>query len=105
MGHTLGLMQDSTINSDMITCCFLAICVVCLLESTTFSCYERKELKHIRNQIRSEFYDLPQILRIVSKAGRIGLFGWRDLIVALPNLPLLTYRWARRKNQKNNNNI
>jgi anaerobic magnesium-protoporphyrin IX monomethyl ester cyclase len=65
--------------------------------------YGRKELKHIRNQIRSEFYDLPQILRIVRKAGRIGLFGWSDLMVALPNLPLLMYRWARRKNRKNNN--
>jgi anaerobic magnesium-protoporphyrin IX monomethyl ester cyclase len=62
--------------------------------------YGRKELKHIRNRIRSEFYDLPQILRIVGKAGRIGLFDWRDLMVALPNLPLLMYRWARRKNRK-----
>jgi radical SAM superfamily enzyme YgiQ (UPF0313 family) len=67
--------------------------------------YGRKELKHIRNQIRSEFYDLPQILRIIRKAGRIGLLGWSDLRVALPNLPLLMYRWARRKNRKKNNNI
>ena len=63
----------------------------------------RKELKHIRNQICSEFYDLPQILHIVGKAVRIGLFDWRDLMVALPNLPLLMYRWARRENRKNNN--
>ena len=60
--------------------------------------YGRKELKRIRNRIRSEFYDLPQILHIVRKASRIGLFDWRDLMVALPNLPLLMYRWARRKN-------
>ena len=65
--------------------------------------YGHKELKHIRNRIRSEFYDLPQILRIARKAGRIGLFDWRDLMVALPNLPLLMYRWARRENRKNNN--
>ncbi|MHC4463462.1 MAG: B12-binding domain-containing radical SAM protein [Planctomycetota bacterium] len=62
--------------------------------------YGRKELRHIRNRIRSEFYDLPQILRIVKKAGRIGLIGWRDLTVALPNLPLLMYRWSRRKSRK-----
>ena len=68
-------------------------------------CYGRKELKQIRNRIRSGFYDLPQILCIFSKAGRIGLFGWRDLMVALPNFPLLTYRWARRRNQKKNNII
>jgi anaerobic magnesium-protoporphyrin IX monomethyl ester cyclase len=65
--------------------------------------YGRKELKRIRNRIRSEFYDLPQILRIVRKAGRIGLFDGRDLMVAIPNLPLLMYRWARRKSRKNNN--
>jgi anaerobic magnesium-protoporphyrin IX monomethyl ester cyclase len=64
--------------------------------------YGRKELKHIRNRIRSEFYDLPQILRIVRKVGRIGLFDWRDLMVAFPNLPLLMYRWARQKSRKKN---
>jgi len=67
--------------------------------------YGRKELKNIRNQIRSEFYDIPQILRIVKKAGRIGLFNWQDLMVAFPNFPLLMYRWTSRKNRKKNNNI
>jgi radical SAM superfamily enzyme YgiQ (UPF0313 family) len=62
--------------------------------------YGRKELRHIRNRIRSDFYDLRQILRIIRKAARIGLLGWRDLRVALPNLPLLMYRWSRRKSQK-----
>ena len=47
-----------------------------------------EELKRIRNRIRSEFYDLPQILHIAHKAWRIGLFRWSDLTVALPNLPL-----------------
>ncbi len=59
--------------------------------------YGRKELKQIRNRIRSEFYDLAQVIHIVRKAGRIGLVGWRDLRVALPNLPRLIYRLARRK--------
>ncbi len=59
--------------------------------------YGRKELKQIRNRIRSEFYDLAQVIHLVRKAGRIGLVGWRDLRVALPNLPRLIYRLARRK--------
>jgi magnesium-protoporphyrin IX monomethyl ester (oxidative) cyclase len=62
--------------------------------------YGRKELRHIRNRIRSEFYNPSQIIHIVRKAGRIGLVGWRDLMVAFPNLPLLMYRWARRKKRK-----
>jgi radical SAM superfamily enzyme YgiQ (UPF0313 family) len=59
--------------------------------------YGHKELKQIRNRIRSEFYDLAQIIHIIRKAGRIGLVGGRDLAVALPNLPLLACRLARRK--------
>jgi len=62
--------------------------------------YGRKELKQIRNRIRSAFYDPGQLIHIVRKAVRIGLFSWRDLMVAFPSLPLLTYRVARRKKQK-----
>ena len=62
--------------------------------------YGRRELRNIRNRIRSGFYDLPQILRIAKKAGRLGFVGWRDLMVFFPNLPLLMYRWARRKSRK-----
>jgi len=62
--------------------------------------YGHKELKQIRNQIRSEFYDLPQIMHIAKKARRIGLANGRDLAVALPKLPLLMYRLAKRKIRK-----
>jgi len=62
--------------------------------------YGRKELKQIRNKIRSEFYDLPQIGQIVKKARQIGLVNGRDLAVALPHLPLLMYKLARRKIRK-----
>jgi hypothetical protein len=62
--------------------------------------YGRKELKQIRNKIRSEFYDLAQIGHIAKKARQIGLVSGRDLVVALPNLPFLMYRLARRKMQK-----
>jgi magnesium-protoporphyrin IX monomethyl ester (oxidative) cyclase len=62
--------------------------------------YGHKELKRIRNRIRSEFYDLAQILRIAKKASRIGLYHASDLTVMLPNLPRLIYRLARRKRRK-----
>ena len=62
--------------------------------------YGRKELKKIRNRIRAEFYDLPQILHIARKAAKIKLVTGRDLLVALPNLPRLAYRLATRRTQK-----
>ena len=62
--------------------------------------YGLKELREIRNRIRSEFYDLPQIVHIVKKVGRLGLVRWRDLADALPRLPLLAYRSARRQMRK-----
>ena len=59
--------------------------------------YGHKELKQIRNRIRSGFYDLPQFMHIAKKARRIGLVNGRDLAVALPNLPHLIYKLAKRK--------
>ncbi len=58
--------------------------------------YGLTELRQIRNRIRSEFYDCPQIVHIIRKAGRLGLVRWRDLAEALPRLPLLGYRSSRR---------
>jgi magnesium-protoporphyrin IX monomethyl ester (oxidative) cyclase len=58
--------------------------------------YGRKELKQIRNRIRSEFYDLPQVIHIIRKARRIGLVGDRDLIKTFLKLPLVIYGLARR---------
>ncbi len=62
--------------------------------------YGLAELKRIRNQIRSSFYDLPQIRHIAKKARQVGLFRGRDLMVALPNLPRLMYGLVRRRRQK-----
>ena len=62
--------------------------------------YGRKELKQIRNRIRSEFYDLPQIIHIIRKARRIGLVGGHDLTNTFFKLPLLMYELARRKMRK-----
>ena len=60
----------------------------------------RKELKQIRNQIRSLFYNPPQIIHIIKKVRRIGLVGIRDLTNALFKLPLLTYGLIRRKHER-----
>ncbi|MDP2972844.1 MAG: radical SAM protein [Deltaproteobacteria bacterium] len=62
--------------------------------------YGRKELKQIRNRIRSAFYDLPQVIHIIRKARRIGLASGRDLTDAFFKLPLLMYGLARRKRRK-----
>jgi radical SAM superfamily enzyme YgiQ (UPF0313 family) len=59
--------------------------------------YGRKELRQIRNRIRSEFYDLPQVIHIIRKAWRIGLVTAPDLMDAFLKLPLLMYGLARRK--------
>ena len=62
--------------------------------------YGRKELKQIENRIRSEFYDLPQVIRIIRKARQIGLVSGPDLRNAFLKLPLLMYGLARRKMRK-----
>jgi len=62
--------------------------------------YGRKELKQIRNRIRSQFYDLSQIIHIIRKARRIELMSVRDLTDAFLKLPLLMYGLARRKTRK-----
>jgi anaerobic magnesium-protoporphyrin IX monomethyl ester cyclase len=61
----------------------------------------RKELKQIRNRIRSEFYDLSQIIHIIRKTRRIGLVGSSDLTYTLLKLPLLMYGLTRRKHERN----
>ena len=63
-------------------------------------CYGRKELKQIRNQIRSEFYDIPQGIHIIIKAWRMGFVSGRDLTNVFLKLPLLMYGLARRKMRK-----
>jgi radical SAM superfamily enzyme YgiQ (UPF0313 family) len=60
----------------------------------------RKELKQIRNRIRSEFYDLPQVIHIIRKARRIGLVSGLDLTKVFLNLPLLMYGLVKRKTRK-----
>jgi anaerobic magnesium-protoporphyrin IX monomethyl ester cyclase len=62
--------------------------------------FGRKELKQIRNRIRSEFYDLPQIIHIIRKVHRIGFFNGRDAMNALLTLPLYLYGLARRKKRR-----
>ena len=62
--------------------------------------FGRKELKKIRNCVRSRFYNLQQAMHIVNKARRIGLTSYGDLLSLLPHLPILLYRLSRRKRRK-----
>jgi anaerobic magnesium-protoporphyrin IX monomethyl ester cyclase len=62
--------------------------------------YGRKELRQIRNRIRSGFYDLPQVMHVIRKAHRIGLVSSRDLTNIFLQLPLLLYRLTRKKTRK-----
>jgi len=63
--------------------------------------YGRRELKKIRNQIRSEFYNARQIGRIIRKAGRLHLIGWSDLINMILKLPAIVgWRLRRRVSRK-----
>ncbi len=57
--------------------------------------YGPAELKRIRNRIRSEFYNVPQLLRIAGKARRIGLVtGW-DLAGVTLKLPFILGQWLQ----------
>jgi anaerobic magnesium-protoporphyrin IX monomethyl ester cyclase len=64
--------------------------------------YGRKELKRIRNRIRSEFYTPAQLLRIASKARRIGLVDGPDVLTGLLKLPVLAGRSLTRIFEKRN---
>jgi radical SAM superfamily enzyme YgiQ (UPF0313 family) len=59
-----------------------------------------KELKRIRNRIRSEFYDVPQLLRIGRKVQRLGLVNGRDVAGMLLKLPFLAYGLAKHRAEK-----
>jgi anaerobic magnesium-protoporphyrin IX monomethyl ester cyclase len=62
--------------------------------------FGRKELKQIRNRIRSEFYDLPQIVHFINKGRRAGFVSGRDVANILLKLPFLLYALASRKKRK-----
>jgi len=62
--------------------------------------FGRKELKQIRNQIRSKFYDPQQFLHIFAEVRHMGLLSWRDWVNALLKLPLLLFKLSRQKKLK-----
>jgi len=62
--------------------------------------FGRKELKQIRNRIRSEFYDLPQIIHIIGKVRRLGFFSIRDAASAFFKLPFFLYGLTKRKKHR-----
>jgi magnesium-protoporphyrin IX monomethyl ester (oxidative) cyclase len=62
--------------------------------------FGRKELKKIRNRIRSTFYDLPQIIHFVNKGRRAGFVSGRDVVNIFLRLPSLLYAFATREKRK-----
>ncbi len=62
--------------------------------------YGRKELKRIRNRIRSEFYGPSQLLHIARKARRIGLVNGRDVAGIALHLPRLALSLLHRRSEK-----
>jgi anaerobic magnesium-protoporphyrin IX monomethyl ester cyclase len=51
-------------------------------------------------RIRSEFYDLPQIIHMMRKIWRLGFFNGRDAVNAVHILPRYLYGLARRKKRR-----
>ncbi len=62
--------------------------------------YGRKEFKQIRDRISREFYTPRQLLRIVTKAGKIGLVRPRDVAMPLLKLPVLLGSLALQRARK-----
>jgi len=62
--------------------------------------YGRKELKRIRNRIRSEFYDIRQGFSSHEKSAANRTVSRRDVMDLFFKLPLLMYGLTRRKKRK-----
>jgi len=62
--------------------------------------YGLKELKQIRNRIRSDFYTPAQLLHIARKARRLGLVGGGDIATGLLKLPIVLYKLAQNNAQR-----
>ncbi len=59
--------------------------------------FSLKDLKRVRNKIKSRFYDIRQVKHIVSKVWRIGLIKKSDLLMFFFSLPLLLFRVLKRE--------
>jgi radical SAM superfamily enzyme YgiQ (UPF0313 family) len=62
--------------------------------------YSLKDLRRIRNTIRSGFYDFSQISQILKKVYKAGIFSGLDLIYAFSKLPKILFMLARREFEK-----
>jgi anaerobic magnesium-protoporphyrin IX monomethyl ester cyclase len=59
-----------------------------------------KDLKRIRNRIRSEFYDFGQMCQILRKAYTARIFSVFDLMYAFAKLPIILFRLTGREFEK-----
>jgi radical SAM superfamily enzyme YgiQ (UPF0313 family) len=62
--------------------------------------YSLRDLRRIRNRIRSDFYDFGQICRIIKKVYTAHVFSVLDLMYALVKLPKILFGLAMREFEK-----
>ena len=62
--------------------------------------YGLKDLRRIRNRIRSDFYDFGQICRILKKAYTSRVFSLFDIMFAFSKLPKIMIGLTRREFEK-----
>jgi magnesium-protoporphyrin IX monomethyl ester (oxidative) cyclase len=62
--------------------------------------YSLKDLRRIRNTIRSRFYNSSQIRQILKKIHSAGVFSGTDLIYAFTKLPKILFMLVRREFEK-----
>jgi anaerobic magnesium-protoporphyrin IX monomethyl ester cyclase len=62
--------------------------------------YSLKDLRRIRNRIRSKFYDFGQMCRIIKKAYTARVFSPLDLMYAFAKLPKILFGLTRREFEK-----
>ena len=59
-----------------------------------------KDLRRIRNRIRSDFYDFQQVCHIIKKAYTARVFSAYDIMYAFAKLPIILFRLTRREFEK-----
>lgn len=62
--------------------------------------YSLKDLRQIRNRIRSDFYNFGQFRQILRKAHTARIFSASDFLYASTKLPKILYKLARREFEK-----
>ncbi len=59
--------------------------------------FSLKDLKRVRNKIKSRFYNIKQVKNIIIKAWKIGLFAKTDFTLFSISLPMFLFRVLKRE--------